>query len=110
MMKLFKGISFQTVQMKCKPIKEGFKFYALCDSTTGFVYFFIPDGMKDKHKGTVVDSIVRLVEQLPDRNIPSNDGKKRTYVVVMDNYFTYSSTLVRFREAGVRAFGTTRAT
>ena len=74
--KLFKGRSFQTVQMKCKPIKEGFKFYALCDSTTGFVYCFIPDGMKDKHKGTVVDSIVRLVEQLPDRNIPFNDGKK----------------------------------
>ena len=76
MMKLFKGRSFQTVRMKFKPIKEGFKFYAIYDSTTGFVYFFLPDDMKDKHKGTIVDSVVRLVKELPDRNIPSNRGKE----------------------------------
>ena len=67
MIKLLKGRPFQTVRMKCKPIKEGFKFYAIYDYTTGFVYFFLPDGMKDKYKGTVVDSVVRLMKELPDR-------------------------------------------
>jgi len=46
MMKIFKGRSHMTVRMKCKPIKEGFKFYAICDSSTGFVYHFIPDGLR----------------------------------------------------------------
>ena len=96
--------------MKCKPIKEGFKFYAICDSTTGFVYFFLPNGLKDTHKRTVVDSVMRLMKELPDRNIPSNHGKKRMYVVVTNNYFTCSSTLVKLREEGMGAFGTARAT
>lgn len=103
MMKLFKDRSHQTVQMRCKPIKEGFMFYALCDSTTGFVYYFIPDGLKVKYKGIVVDSVVEMVKTLPDKD-------NKIYVVVMDNYFTYGSTLKRCREKGVGLFGTARAT
>jgi hypothetical protein len=37
-----------TVRMKKKPIKEGYKFYALCDASTGFVYCFVPDGLREK--------------------------------------------------------------
>lgn len=44
MMKLFKGCSAQTHQMKKKPIKEGYKFFALCNQETGFVFDFFPDG------------------------------------------------------------------
>lgn len=71
------------------------------DYDIGFwLLFFVPDSMKDKYKGKAVDSVVRMVKELPDRNIPCTCGTKRTYVVVMDNSFTYSSTLVRCREEG----------
>ena len=76
MMKLFKEGSHQTVQNKCKPIKEGFKFYAICNSTSSFINFFVPDGMKYKYRGTVVDYVVKLVKKLSESNIPSNRGKQ----------------------------------
>ena len=40
MMKLFKGRSNMTHQMKKKPIKEGFKFFAMVCSYSGWCYFF----------------------------------------------------------------------
>ena len=107
MMKLFKGRSHMTVRMKCKPIKEGFKFYAICDSSTGFVYHFIPDGLRDKQKGTIVDSVLKMVRTLPNRRSAGN--RKRTYVIAMDNYFTYAKTMVGCRAEGVGAFGTARS-
>ena len=49
MMKLFKGQSSMTVQMKRKPIKVGFKFLAIiCDTVTGFVFYFASDGLQEK--------------------------------------------------------------
>ena len=54
MMKLFKGRSKQTYRMKKKPIKEGYKFFALCDAHTGFVYYFMPSGLREKKKGQLL--------------------------------------------------------
>ena len=114
MMKLFKGRSRMTHRMKKKPIKEGFKYFSLCDSDTGFVWHFVPDGRSDdkKLKGDTVECCVNLVQTLPHRKTKHTlDNNKRTlqYVVVMDNYFTMSRTLLRLREEGVGACGTARA-
>lgn len=40
MMTSFMGRSIQTYRMKFKPVSEGYKSWALCDATTGFVYAF----------------------------------------------------------------------
>lgn len=48
MMKLFKGRSKQTHRMKNKPIKEGYKFYAMCDTKNGFIWHCNPDGRGER--------------------------------------------------------------
>jgi hypothetical protein len=95
MMKRFKGLS-----SKNKPIKEGYKFFALCDSFTGFIYNLIPDGRLEK--STIYEYVINLVESLPLR-----DTKK--YLVAMDNYFTYPKILKKMRELCVACVGTARA-
>ena len=73
-MKLFKGRSNMTHIMKCKPIPQGYKFYAMCCATSGFCFFFFPDGLKDKKKRKIHEGVVWCVRHLPDR-------KKKQYVV-----------------------------
>ena len=94
MIKLFKGRSNMTHQIKCKPIKEGYKFYANCDAQTGFVYFFLPDGLKEKKKKTIALKVVQMGQRLPQR-------KKRQYIAVMDNYFTWRKIIVGNRKCNV---------
>jgi hypothetical protein len=100
MMKLFKGRSGQTIRMKNKPIKEGYKFFAICDASTGYVWDLIPDGRLVKM--TIADTVLELVATLPRRH----DLK---YVVGMDNYFTYPKILEGMRALGVGCTGTARA-
>ena len=88
-----------THHMKKKPIKEGYKFFALCDAQTGFCYVTFPDGLKDK-SGMIWEKVVNLVRFLPDRG-------KRKYVAVMDNYFTQARTVVEVARRGVATVGTT---
>ena len=38
MMKKFKGRSAQTHKMKNKPIKQGYKFFSVCDSSSGYIW------------------------------------------------------------------------
>ena len=99
MMKLFKGRSNMTFRMKCKPIKEGFKFYAMCDAGTGFIYFFLPDGLKEKKKKTIAEKVAQMVRRLPQR-------KEKQYIAVMDNYFTWPKTIIGNRKLGVATMGT----
>lgn len=99
MMRKFKGRSMQTHRMKNKPIKEGYKFFAICDAQTGFVYHFFPDGQKETNK--IVEFVKRLIE-----TVPSCDTKK--YVVIMDNYFTLSSVMIQTRQLNGAALGTAR--
>ena len=101
MMKLFKGRSNMTWRMKCKPIKEGYKFYAMCDARTGFIYFFFPDGLKEKNKKSIAQKVIQMVRRLPDR-------KNKQYVAVMDNYFTFPKTIIGIRKCGVATLGTAR--
>ena len=101
MMKLFKGRSNMTHRMKKKPIKQGFKFYAMVCALSGYCFFFFPDGLKEKKKRGIADAVVFMVRHLPDR-------KKKQYVVVMDNYFTLVKTMIGTRKCGVAVMGTAR--
>ena len=100
MMKRFKGRSAQTLRIKNKPIKEGYKFFSICCALTGFVYDIIPDGQLEK--STIAANVLALTESLPNR-----DSKR--YVVAMDNYFTYPKILKGMRDLGVACVGTARA-
>jgi hypothetical protein len=80
----FKGRSAQTFRMKRKPDREGYKFFGLCCSVTGYVYSFFPDGRLDTSKTKVLDSVESLVSTLP-----RTDSLK--YLLGMDNYFTLPS-------------------
>ena len=94
MMKLFKGGLNMTHMMKKKPIKEGFKFYAMVCTWSGYCLFFFPNGLKVKKKRGIVDAVVFMVHHLPDK-------KNTQYVVVMDNYFTLVKTMIGTRKCGV---------
>ena len=61
MMKIFKGLSNMTHRMKKKPIKEGFKFYAMVCALSGYCFFFFPDGLKEKKKRGIADAVVFMV-------------------------------------------------
>ena len=65
MMKLFKGCSNITHRMKNKPIKEGFKFYAIVCALSGYCFFFFPDCLKEKKKRGTADTgrTVNLAER-----------------------------------------------
>eukprot|EP00977_Amphora_coffeiformis_P010453 scaffold2444_cov88-Amphora_coffeaeformis.AAC.1 len=78
MMKLFKGRSGQTTRMKGKPIKEGYKFWALYDAETGYIFDFIPDGRLESR--TIHDTVISLAFMIPV-SVADN------YVIAMDNYF-----------------------
>ena len=91
-----------THRMKKKPIKEGFKFFAMVCSYSGWCYFFFPDGLREKKKRGIAAGVKFLVRHLPDR-------KNKQYVVIMDNYFTLVKTMIATRECGVAAMGTARS-
>ena len=99
MMKLFKGRSNITYWMKKKPIKEGFKFFAMCDASNGFVYYYLPSGLNEKRKRTIADTLVKMAKQLPGR-------RRKQYVITMDNYFTNCSKMKGLRKKGVAGLGT----
>lgn len=65
MMTKFKGRSIQTFRMKGKPIKEGFKFWALCDRS-GFVYHMMPCTWVGSAEGDVSKSIGQMVKTMGD--------------------------------------------
>lgn len=85
--------------MPRKPAKKGYKFFAICDSSTGFVYHFNPAGRNDKAK--ILDYVVDLLDVLPRTH-------HLQYVVAMDNYFTTGNVIKATRERGVGMVGTAR--
>jgi len=99
MMKRFKGRSGQTTRMKGKPIKEGYKFWALCDALTGFVYEFFPDGCMEKQ--TIYDTVMALARALPISSIDK-------YVIAMDNYFTWQKVVSGLTQLRIGCVGTSR--
>ena len=99
MMRLFKGRSIQTYMMRNKPIKKGFKFWAVCDALTGYCYIFKPSGrkVKEKIRDTVLECLAVLRRQ-----------KNMNYVCGMDNYFTVPGVPSAMRDMGIGVVGTAR--
>ena len=81
MLRKFKGCSAQTYRMKRKPDKEGYKFYALSCSTTGYVYSYFPDGRMEESKNKIYQVVERLLNTVPRTT-------HLEYLLAMDNYFT----------------------
>ena len=99
MMKKFKGRSGQTCRMKNKPVKEGFKFFSLCDVESGYVFDMIPDGRLAK--STIFDTVMMLVTLIPDQ-------ETHNYVIGMDNYFTWSRVCAELTSLNIGFVGTAR--
>ena len=91
-MKFFKGWSSMTQKMKNKPTKEGFKYYAMCCATSGWCYFYFPDGLhgdyarKNNKKG-IAKSVVWMIWHLQNR-------KNKQYLVVMTTYFILTKSII----------------
>lgn len=81
MMARFKGRSTQTFRMKGKPIKEGYKFWALCDKS-GFVYHMMPCTRVGTAEGDVSKSIADMVKVMGG-TLP--DAKDHTKKVLRGN-------------------------
>jgi hypothetical protein len=101
MMKKFKGQSAHTTRIKNKPIKEGYKFFYLCDASTGYVFNFIPDPDGRLVHMFITDVVLTLVESLPQQT-------QLEYIVGMDNYFTFPKVLAGMRRLNVGCIGTAR--
>ena len=99
MMKRYKGRSGQKTKMKNKPIKEGYKFFALCDAETGYIYHMMPNGRLEKT--TTHDVVMMLACTIPTSSF-------HNYVIGMDNYFTWSKVMTSLTEIGVGCVGTSR--
>ena len=89
MMRLFKGQSVQTVHMKQKPIKEGYKFWSICCAQSGFCWTIIPAAqIKKLLERTTVRDYSRtqsayeqvVAEVLPNPTKKEKDESQVTYV------------------------------
>ena len=100
MMYRFKGKSKETYRMRGKPIREGYKYFSLCDAATKFIWRMFPYGRVSTKCG-IIKTVTDLVKTLPDR------GNKQ-YVAAMDNYFTYDSAINKCVDAGVHVCGTAK--
>lgn len=96
----FKGAFKGKFLKQSKPIREGLKFYAICEAKTGYTVHAILDG-RGSASLTIHDFVVRLAGHKSIR------GKNRT--AYMDNLFTSIATFRALREMKVFACGTIRA-
>lgn len=86
-----------------KPIRFGFKLWALC-SSDGYVYSFYLYQGKERNIPNKIPMGFRVVMELMDK-IDDPRGKE----LYFDNLFTSLSLLVSLRDMGVKASGTIRA-
>ena len=100
MMTRFKGRSRDTYRMKSKPIKEGFKYFAIADSECTFVWHLVPYGRVNTRVG-IIDTVKALVDTLPEPD-------KHNYLVSMDNYFTYDRAVDYVVDKGMHVVGTAK--
>jgi hypothetical protein len=115
----YHGRSIHTYRMRGKPIKEGYKIWAIACSATGFCHNFLyASRQKDKFDNTSgkrinnhsvkgVPDTVSVVTQLAKDTLDLRS--KTPNAIVMDNYFTWPKVMLALREIGVGAFGTARA-
>lgn len=101
----FFGRSKHTFKASNKPIKEGYKIFALCEA--GYTYNFMWSSKTDSYGELVrmpdlspTESMVyQLVQTLP-KDVP--------HIIYMDNYFTRVPLLRKLRTLNIEACRTTR--
>lgn len=101
------GRSHHTFKMPNKPIKQGYKLFAIADQ--GYILYWL---WASRHKSLVEvkkqDDLTMtgsMVLQLIQQGLPSH---RNNYTVYMDNYFTTIPLFDRLRQLGIGACGTTR--
>jgi hypothetical protein len=99
------GRTAHTVKAPGKPIKEGYKIYALCEA--GYTYYFMWSS-KTKSFGELKKQVgfsptesmvLQMAETLP---------KGQPHIIYMDNLFTRVPLLRRLRQLSIGGCGTTR--
>lgn len=96
--RLIKGHLGMAHWWKMKPIREGCKFLAFCDTQTSFCYTTFPNGFRE-NSNKIWTKVVYLLHFLPDR-------EHKIYVTVIANYFIQVHIGVELEWCGVVIFGT----
>ncbi len=109
MMIKFYGRSKHTLKMVNKPIKQGFKMWALCDRGYLFYFMFHSRFFKigELKKHVLLTDTQSIVYQLAVELPPLPDGQ--TYTIYLDNLFTSTQLFRELKVVGIGACGTTRA-
>jgi len=108
MMIKFYGRLKHTLKMKNKPIKQGFKIWALCEG--GYLYSFLfysrlwKTGELKQHE--LLTNTGAVVYQLALTLPTLQDGQ--TYTIYLDNLFTSTPLFRELKIVGIGACGTTR--
>jgi len=103
----FCGRSRHTLKIRNKPIKEGYKIFALCDHgyTYGFLWYSSTQGIAElsptlsDHLSPTSRGVLQLAQLLPSHY---------RWNLLLDNYFTNVPLFEKLLELGVGAAGTTR--
>ena len=102
----FCGRSRHTLKIRNKPIKEGYKIFALCDHgyTYGFLWYSSTEGIAElTSTASDISSTSKAVLQLAQL-LPSH----YRWNLLLDNYFTNIPLFDKLLELGIGAAGTTR--
>ena len=103
------GRSQHTFKMPNKPIKQGYKLFAIADQ--GYILYWI---WASRHKSLVevkkhdaghLTLTGSMVVQLAQEGLPS---QQNNYTIYMDNYFSTIPLFNHLRQLGIGACGTTR--
>lgn len=101
------GRSHQTFKMPNKPIKQGYKLFAIADQ--GYILYWMwasrHKSLVEVHKQADLTVTGSMVLQLVQQGLPPC---RNQYTVYLDNYFTTIPLFHRLRELGFGACGTTR--
>ncbi len=110
MMIKFYGRSKHTQKILNKPIKQGFKMWALCDRGYLFYFLFHPRYWKtgELQKHTLLTDTQSVVYQLAVELPALPNGQ--TYTIYLDNLLTSTQLFRGLKFVGIGACGTTRAT
>lgn len=102
----FCGRSHHTLKIRNKPIKEGYKIFALCDHgyTYSFLWYSSTQGIAELDRSSTnltptSCGVLQLAKLLPPN---------RQWHLILDNYFTNVPLFEKLRELGIGAAGTTR--
>lgn len=104
----FCGRSQHTLKIRKKPIKQGYKIFALCDHgyTYAFLWYSATQGIAQLTESSASLNLTptsRAVLQLA-QHLPHN----HQWHLILDNYFTNVPLFERLRALGIGAAGTTR--